>query len=70
MTNDEKAAREILDAAIKLNCPVLMAKNLYVSVEGPAPMITDDECRSISVNYPLSWEEIRRCFDVKVDADD
>ena len=58
----EKNARIIIDSAMKLNSTVNLAMDLYLSLENPEPLLTDEQCRAIAVNYPYPWIDIRQWF--------
>jgi len=63
MTTNETKAREILEGAMKLNAAVRLVTDLYVSCGNSEPTLTDEECRSISINYPYAWTDIRSWFE-------
>jgi hypothetical protein len=58
MTDNEERAREMLTDAIKRNvCPWE-----YLRAIGEKPELTDNECHSIAINYPISYYDIRLMF--------
>ena len=59
MTKNEEFARELLDISCKLN---IWPSDLCNFVGIDIPELSDDECLSVSVNYPYSYDSIKCCF--------
>ena len=58
-TKNEIKARGIIDKALQLNVSLREARD----ISGISwPCLFDDECRSISHNYPFPWQDIRAVF--------
>lgn len=55
MTEDEKKARKILDL-LTANIPVPFM-DFVMQIK-----LTDEECKSMAVNYPYSFRSIRNSF--------
>lgn len=62
MTRYEENARTIISNSLKLNITIVGAINLWVLDKNTEPVLTDNECIDIAINYPYSWQSIRDCF--------
>lgn len=62
MTEHEENARTIISSALKRTCSAHLAMDLYLSQGNAGPILTDEECKAISVNYPYPWTDIRQWF--------
>lgn len=61
MTENENKAREILELSFRIN----MGTELPWHIEKlgyELPILTDEECKNIAVNYPVSLQSIRQAF--------
>lgn len=61
MTDNEKKAREIMEATVKKDINILR-EALHLAGNKTFPELTDDECRRVAINYPVSLQEIRDVF--------
>ena len=61
MTKNESKARRILYAATKTDVDMLCAI-YHIVGKDELPKLTDDECKNIAVNYPISLQDIRSAF--------
>lgn len=59
MSPEETEARGVLTFAIQACLPVF---DYLGCIRYELPCLTDKECRQISVNYPFSYEQIRKAF--------
>ena len=61
MTDKENKAREILDLSFRANMGTGMAWHLErLGLE--LPELTDEECKNIAINYPVSLQNVRDVF--------
>lgn len=58
MTENEEKSRKIMDGTVNSEENLLRAA-LRIAEDGAFPELTDDECRRIAVDYPVSLQEIR-----------
>ena len=58
---NEELAREVIDFAFKTDTKLADAIRYGMGLVNP-PALTDEECRSIAVNYPLTYLFIRCNF--------
>lgn len=61
-TQHEANARMIIDNAMEFNSTIPVGVGLYLKLGNDKPTLTDDECKSISVDYPYHWTDIREWF--------
>lgn len=62
---NEGEVRVILDTSLKLNRTVFQIASLWKDWCYKFPTLTDEECRSIALNYPITYRDVRSCFGAK-----
>ena len=61
MIDNEKKAREILDLSFQVNMGTGLAYH-FERLGGELPKLTDEECKNMAINYPVSLQNIRDTF--------
>jgi len=63
MTDREENARKIIDTAFALRVSIYCVRKILNTIwKIDTPKLTFEECKAISKNYPVSYEDIREEF--------
>ncbi len=63
MTIDEEKARDVIYMAMKSNITISHMKNFVDKKRYSNILLSDSECKSIALNFPFGYWEIRNSFD-------